>query len=181
MHPDLSYSACPRLFAFGLVLGLAWTAQGQSQSLPRSGRAIQFSEPRSEVTTTNLERETSQKNTLQSLDADLKKPFEVFGSQSSLDGVFTPPVHSSPSPVLRSKKSKDALDKKRNWVFNTEAEMYGLKTPEEILKLRKYGPDGEEEKDTTSLERFWDRLERKPGVTNDANGNRVFSAQAKSE
>src|SRR6185503_9419104 len=98
-----------------LVAGGVWTAFAQSQTQPRRGRAIQFSEPKSEVTTTNLETEASGQTALRSLDAELKKPFEIFGSGNSLDGVLIPPVRQAPAPTLKSKKARELLEKKKDW------------------------------------------------------------------
>jgi hypothetical protein len=151
-------------------VGGVWTALAQSQTQPRHGRAIQFSEPKSEIITTNLEPESSGQTALRNLDAELKKPFEIFSPGNSLDGVLIPPVRQAPTPTLKSKKARELLDKKRDWWANSEAEMFGLKqSPEDIFKMPEYGPDGKEKKKPeTAVERFFDHRDREAVPTNSA-------------
>src|ERR1041385_3970880 len=164
----------PKLLRFsrGLLAGvLVFTtvanARAQSQTAPRRGRVIQFSEPKSEAANTNLDQSASSQNGLRSLDADLKSPFQIFGAGNSLDGVLAPSMPRTPTPSLQSKKARELLEKKKNWWANSEAEMFGLKEkPEDLFKQPDYGIEGLDKKDKTSVERYYETRDRAPGSTN---------------
>src|SRR5215470_20145736 len=64
------------------------------------GRAIQFSEKRTDEVSTNLSQFGNRKIGLQQLEEDLGKPLQTFNPKSSLDGVFNFPVRQPSGPVV---------------------------------------------------------------------------------
>jgi len=167
----------------GFVVTLLIPAWAQDSPFHR-GREIQFSEPRSQVATTNLEQIVSEKRTLRSLEKDLKQPFEFFGpSSDSLSRIVTPrmPVIVPPSP--KSKRVKEQLEKRDEWMFlgPEDYEPGGL-TAEDMLNVPEYGPDGELKKPRTALERYYDRMEKaRATATNQAGGSGISGLGGKDQ
>src|SRR5215475_8832969 len=65
-------------------------------------------------------------NGLKQLERDLFRPFETISPEGSLDGAFVPtmPQPQPNTPAVQSKRAKELLERRRDWVFET---------PEEIL------------------------------------------------
>ena len=98
------------------------------------GRPIEFSEPRSDEVTTNLHQLTSKKDGLRQLEEDLYKPLQSFTPKSSLEGVVAPPPRPPAAPVIQSKRAKELLERRKNWVFMSPEDLLAGPTVEEILK-----------------------------------------------
>jgi hypothetical protein len=125
------------------------------------GRPIEFSVPRSDEVTTNLHQLTSKKDGLQQLEEDLYKPLQSFGPSSSLDGVAVPPPRAPAAPTIQSKRVKELLERRKNWVFMSPEDMLAMPTVEDVLKTPQFGPDGQEKKELPALERYYHRLATK--------------------
>ena len=125
------------------------------------GRSIEFSVPKSDEVTTNLHQLTSKKDGLKQLEEDLYQPLQNFGSESSLDGVAAPPPRAPAAPVIQSKRVKELLERRKNWIFMSPEDMLATPTVEDILKTPRFGSDGQEKKDLPALERYYDRLATK--------------------
>ena len=149
--------AVAALAVSGLVVGKA-QAGGKER-----GRPIDFSLPRSDEVTTNLHQLTSKKDSLKQLEEDLYKPLESFAPQSSLDGVTAPPPRAPSTPAIQSKRLKELLERRRNWVFMTPEDLLAAPTIEDILKTPQHEPDGQEKKQLPTLERYFERLSNKRG------------------
>lgn len=143
------------------ALGLAAMASANAQQ-PASpqGSGIRFTEPEAPVTSTNLTQPGPKKPTFGGLDRTVRKPFEFFNSEDSFSGVLAPPPRRVTLPALNSRRAKELLDRQKNWVFNTPEEMYGIKSPEEMMNVREFGPDGEEKAPKNSFERYVERMEK---------------------
>src|SRR5947207_15774493 len=102
------------LFPSVLVAGAAaFFADGSQGADPGRGRSIEFSEPRSAETITNLNQLTTKKDSLKQLEADLYRPFQSFSPKTSLDGFYDPP---QPQRQVRrlSKQTMDKLERRRD-------------------------------------------------------------------
>src|SRR6266404_8041173 len=121
------------------------------------GRSIEFSDRKSDEVTTNLNQMGSRKDGLRQLEDDLGKPFQTFNPNSSLDGMFTPPVRQPSAPSIPSKRAKELMERQKNWVFMSPEDLAGTPTEEDIFKLREYDKDGQEKKKSTPLERFMEK------------------------
>lgn len=156
-----------------LVSGMFSIASAQQTS--RRPVGVRFAEPDAPATGTNTTITGSQKPTLGTLDQTIKKPFEFFKSEEALgSGMLPPPPRRAPTPAA-SKQAKELLDRRKNWVFSTPEEIYGVQTPEEMLDLPEYTPDGELKAPKTTFERYLERMEktRTDSGTNQAAADRV--------
>jgi hypothetical protein len=125
------------------------------------GRSIEFSVPRSDEVTTNLHQLTSKKDGLKQLEEDLYQPLQSFGPSSSLEGVAAPPPRAPAAPAVQSKRVKELLERRKNWIFMSPEDILATPTIEDILKTPEYGPDGQEQKELPAIERYYQRLATK--------------------
>jgi hypothetical protein len=139
----------------GLLAGNAQTARKER------GRPIEFSLPKSDEVTTNLQQLTSKKDSLKQLEEDLYKPLESFRPESSLDGVVAPPPRTPSAPPIQSKRVKELLERRKNWVFMRPEDLVSEPTIEDVLKTPQIGPDGQEKKELPAIERYYHRLSNK--------------------
>jgi len=127
----------------------------------KRGRSIEFSAPRGDEVSTNLNQLTSKKDSLKQLEADLYSPLRSFSPKSSLDGVVAPLPQRPNPPVVQSKQAKDLLERRKNWIFMRPEDLIGEPTVESVLKAPQYGKDGQEKKDLRPLELYYQRLNAK--------------------
>lgn len=152
-------------------------ASAQQAAPSRRGRPVIFSDPNRDAGTTNLDHVATKRMTLQNLEDQLKRPFEIFDvADPSRRQVAVPPVRHLPSPKLNHKQLQALFEKDKDWAFKTpedyQAEL-GL-TGAEMLKIPEYNPDGSLKKKSTPMERYYERLQHPgTGATNQA-GNSLF-------
>ena len=152
--------------AIATVLALIVGASANGQDArPRRGRAIEFSEPRSEVLSSNVNLLGANKTALKDLERELKKPFELISpSDEYVDRLKTGPQSSVPRSDVKAKQMKDFLERRNDWIFLSPEEMMGAgRTAEEILETPEFGPNGEPKKRKTAIERYYERLDRVRG------------------
>src|ERR1041385_8331309 len=68
---------------------------------------------------------------LRNLEQSIFKPFEGFSPQGSLDGV----MNSGPNPAVpsaQSKRAKELMERRKDWVFMTPEEILTGKSTEEL-------------------------------------------------
>jgi hypothetical protein len=150
------------LVAASMFLGSLVTGYAQSDRKER-GRPIEFSLPKSDEVTNNLQQLTSKKDSLKQLEEDLYKPLESFSPKGSLEGVTAPPPRTPSAPTVPSKRVKELLEKRKNWVFMSPEDLMGAPTVEDVLKTPQLGSEGEEKKELPALERYYRRLVTKQG------------------
>jgi hypothetical protein len=74
----------------------------------------------------------------------------------------TAPLPPSPAPpVIQSKRAKELLERRKNWIFMRPEDLIAEPTLEEILKTPEYGKDGRELKPVPALVRYYDRIATK--------------------
>jgi hypothetical protein len=147
--------AAATLVLSGVLVGNAQTSRKER------GRPIEFSLPKSDEVTNNLHELTSKKDSLKQLEEDLYKPLESFRPESSLDGVIVPPPRTPSAPPIQSKRVKELLERRKNWVFMSPEDLVSAPSAEDVLKAPQVGPDGQEKKELPSLERYYRRLSNK--------------------
>src|SRR6266478_76356 len=159
-----SFCSIPSLAV--LTGGLLLACHGRAADTPH-GRPIEFSDPKSAEITTNLNQLNIRRGGLRDLEVDLTKSFQQgFSSRSSLDGIAEQPIRFySPAPIIQSKKAKELLERKKNWVFMNPEDLTSGPTPEEIFNLPEYGPDGKEKKQRSAVELYYERQERENRAT----------------
>jgi hypothetical protein len=149
------------LFPSVLVAGVAvFLANGSQAADTGRGRSIEFSEPRSAETITNLNQLTAKKDTLKQLEADLYRPFQTLTPKTSLDGFYDPP---RPQRQVRrlSKQVKEKLERQRDWIFVDPDDTSAGPTAESIFNLRQYDENGQEKKKLSVFEQFYQNEDRK--------------------
>jgi hypothetical protein len=171
---------------FGLAaLAASAVLVGSAQAGSRRGvgRPIEFTEPRSYEVTTNLNQLTSKKDSLKQLEEDLYRPVQSFTPKSSLDGVMAPPLRAPAPSAIQSKRAKELLERRRNWVFMSPEDLFAAPTVEQILKAPDYGPGGLEKKEMPTLERYYHSLApKRPARTSSdtAKEDELFNVAKKS-
>jgi len=145
-----------------LVLSLLLSIDAPAAEKHR-GRAIEFSDAKSADIATNVSQLNPKRGILKELEDDLTKSFhQSFSSPGSMDGVVVPPPRPTPGPMAPSKKLKEQMERKRNWVFNSPEDLNSMvPTAEEVLKLPEYATEDKEKKPQSSVESYLQRMERK--------------------
>src|SRR5258707_6238413 len=145
------------LAALGLSELLTGSVRAQSQ---QPTRKIELSEPASKETANDLNQLAAKQDGRKRLEEDLLKPRHLF-PDSSLDGVFVPPMQAPSKPsAIPSKRMQEQLERRKNWVFMSPDDLTSAPTPEELLGVPEYDQDGLEKKSLSPLERYYKSLER---------------------
>ena len=143
------------------------------------GRAIDFSEPRSDEVATNLHQLTNKKDGLKQLEEDLYAPMQMFTPKSSLDGVPAPPIRPPATSALPSKRAKELLERRKNWIFMSPEDLLAGPTVDDILKTPRYDANGQQKKELEPIDRYYQRLATKrPGTKNinQSTGDELFGS-----
>src|SRR6266545_4157719 len=87
---------------FSIAVTVCFAADGQStDQRPRQrARSIEFSAPKNDSGSTNLNQLGSKKNSLKELEEDLFGPLQSLQPRGSLDGVIAPPAIRPPVNAL---------------------------------------------------------------------------------
>ena len=104
---------------------------------------------------TNLQQLATQKDVLNQLEEDLYKPFQAFTPKSSLEGVVAPRRRLPPPSAIQSKRAKELLERRRDWIFMTPEDMLSAPTVEQILKVPDFQTDPYEKQRAPALERYY--------------------------
>jgi hypothetical protein len=132
----------------------------------KGGRPIEFTPARSDEVTTNLHQFSSKNTNLKLLEEDINQPFRSFNPKSSLDGV-TAPIPRRPAPsLIESKRAKDLLERRRNWVFMRPGDLVAEPTIEDILKAPDFGTRDRDKFDLGPMGQFYNRLATKRSSPN---------------
>ena len=131
------------------------------------GRSIEFSQSKSDEVTTNLHQLTSKKDSLKQLEEDLYAPLQMFAPKSSLEGVVAPPVRPPATSAIQSKRAKELLERRKNWIFMTPEDLLAGPTVEDILKSPRYDANGQEKKELPPMLEYYRRMApKRPGLDN---------------
>ena len=124
-------------------------AEQPSNSLgSRNGNAI-----------TNSPSFKPKQNGLKQLEQDLFKPFESFSPKGSLDGAYVTSVpEPQPPPAVQSKRAKELLERRRDWVFETPEEILATPSTDDVKSRRDQDKEGDDKLKLSPLERFYERL-----------------------
>lgn len=142
-----------------------------AQGVPGRGRPIEFSDPRVQVVTSNLNSAAiSRKGSLRVLDDQFKASFNLLDPSDPL-GV---PRLSTPllrPPTLTPEAAKQLLEKKREdeqWIFGAPEEMEARRlSAERLFGVTEFDEDGREATSKSPLERYWERRDTEnAGATN---------------
>ena len=130
------------------------------------GRPIEYSQPRSDAASTNLHQLSLKQDGLKEMEEDIYQPPPTYTHQSSLDGVAAPLPPSPVLSVIQSKRAKELLERRKNWVFMRPEDLLGEPTLEQILQSPEYEKDGREKNAVPALERYYERMATKSAGAN---------------
>jgi hypothetical protein len=120
----------------------------------------ELSNSRSSNAITNSPSFKPKQNGLKQLEQDLFKPFENFSPKGSMDGAYVPsmPQPQSAAPAVQSKRAKELLERRRDWVFETPEEILANMSTDDVMNRRDKDNEGEDKMKLSPLERFYERL-----------------------
>jgi hypothetical protein len=148
-----------------IVLVAVFSAQAQRAGLG-PGQSILFSSPESDTVFSNMPSLSPKPPESLDFGNTLRAPSSFSVSDPSVDTPLpagTPVV--SPAEALRM---QDQLDRRKNWMLLTPAEILGATTPEKILGIQEHDAAGRP-KNLTALERYNERQNQTPPVNTNAN------------
>ena len=132
---------------------------------PARTRPIEFSDPKSDEVTTNLNQLRVKKDSLKQLEEEAYKAIQSFSPKGSLDGEQGDQPIPQPRTVVPSKRLKEMIERRKDFMENyfllTPEDLTKGPTLEEMFKIKEYGPDGREKKKQTVLEQTYERLRTK--------------------
>jgi hypothetical protein len=165
-----------------LLLGGAHFVHAQESS-PRQTQPILFSEPKGDTVSSNLNLIATKKAPLRNLEDDLKKPFELFDAANSLSGAPVLPQRLPPPPTLNNRRVRELLQQREEeWLFETPQDRDEALMKDDWLKTSESDLTGEGSRKQTSLERYYDRLERaRVASTNQVRNSDPFNLQKNRE
>lgn len=112
---------------------------------------------------TNSQSFKPSQNGLKQLEQDLFKPFETISPKGSLDGAFVQPMPPTRAaqPAQQNKRTKDSVDRRRDWVFETPDELLAVPSTDDLVTGRDGQKNTDDKSNLTPLERFYERLYNK--------------------
>ena len=147
------------------VLVAVFSAQAQRAGRG-PGQSILFSSPESDTVFSNLPPLSPKPPESPDFGNTLQAPSSFSFSGPPVDTPLLPdmPVV-SPTETLRM---QDLLDRRKNWMLLTPAEILGATTPEKLLGIQEHDAAGRP-KNLTALERYTERQNQTPTVNNNTN------------
>jgi hypothetical protein len=138
---------------------MVFSAQAQRAVFP-PGQPILFSSPDSDAVASNAPPLSAKPTEPLDFANALQIPSSFNFNRSSAAAPASP----SDAPVIlpsESQRLQDLLDKRRNWMLLTPAEILGVPTPEKILGIPERGAAGQR-KSPTALEHYTERQSQTP-------------------
>ena len=142
-------------FLAGACMAVALSIEAQ-QPATNAGQSIIFSSPDNGGASSNLASHADQ----------FSSPLNF---QDNFQGASAVPTFDSPSaapPPGEEQQLQRRLERRKDWVFMTPAEILGVTTPEKILKVQERDAAGQP-KNLTPIERYNERQQAKNAKTND--------------
>jgi hypothetical protein len=169
----------PVLFALGIAMG--GTLNAADGGSP-AGRQIEISTPKAATLITNLNQLSTDTQTEPAPATDFSTPQFFSPGASSLSGVMPLPPPSR-GVTLPTRHTRELMDERRNWAFQTPEDLVREIAMRDILNLPTSEPEGDETRPATTMERFY---ERTWGMHNERNGtatgqNDYFLSSQKAE
>jgi hypothetical protein len=147
------------------VLVAVFSAQAQRAGLG-PGQSILFSSPESDTVFSNMPSLSPKPPESPDFGNTLQAPPPFSFSGPPVDTPLLPGVPVvSPAEALRM---QDLLDRRKNWMLLTPAEILGATTPEKILGIQEHDAAGRP-KNLTALERYTERQNQTPTVNTNIN------------
>jgi hypothetical protein len=155
-----------------LVLVIATGAHAQERSRDR-GAPIIFSSPKKDTISTNLHEVNVKQTPFKNLEAEIRKPFEIFDSGPA-QPKFRPPQRINNAPPMNKSNLKAIMEKsvEEQFLIGNQS---GQEDPNDPFKSPESSLDPLRHKPKTALDRYYDRLEREQaGRTNSNSATDLF-------
>ena len=150
------------------LLVVAITSQTVAQDHSRDrGAPIIFTSPKTDTISTNLHEVNVKQAPFNKLESEIRKPFELFDSTPS-QPRFIPPRQINNSPAVNKSNLKALMEKNADEDF-LNGKQIGQEDPNDPFKSPESTMDPLRHKPKTSLERYYDRLEREQGIRTNSN------------
>jgi hypothetical protein len=152
-----SFAYLKRVLPLAAVLVAVFSAQAQ-RATHQQGQPILFSSPSSDNVLSNMPslapkppQSMDFENTMQAPSVDLSGP------------VVDKPLPTVTPVVSRAEalRMQNELDRRKNWMLLTPAEILGVTTPEKIMGIHEHDAAGQQKK-LTALERYTERQNQTP-------------------
>ena len=154
--------------AMGLVMAATTVAHAQDSSRDR-GAPIIFSLPKADTISTNLHEVNVKKAPFKNLESEVRKPFELFDSTPT-QPRFVPPQRINSAPTVNKSNLKAILEKSAEEQF-LNGYLSGQEDPNDPFKSPESSMDPlRRNKPKTSLDRYYDRLEKEQGARTNKSG-----------
>jgi hypothetical protein len=138
-----------------------------AQTTRERGWPIEFSTPKRPGATNNLNALTSKKDDLKQLEDEFYQTLQSSPPQTSLDGVAARPTRPSAGSMMQNKRVKELMERRKSWVFSSPEDLMATPSAEEALKDPRYSPDGQDQKEMTTIERYYrDMTAKRSGAKN---------------
>jgi hypothetical protein len=147
------------------VLVAVFSVQAQ-RAAPRPGQSILFSSPQSDTVFSNMPSLSPKPPESLDFGNTLQAPSSVSFSGPSVDTPL--PVGAPVVSRAEALRMQDLLDRRKNWMLLTPAEILGATTPKKILGIQEHDAAGRP-KNLTAMERYTERRNQ-PSPT-DSNTN----------
>jgi len=157
-----------------------------AQGVPGRGRAIQFSDPKVEVATSNLNVTVdSKRSSLRNLDDQFKAPFNFLESANAAGGAarFEPVLR---PPTLNPRAIRQLQDKQKEesqWIFGSPEELEARRlSAERLFGVTEFDENGMEKTDDASpFQRYWDKSDHERASQTNRMGSEATSAKTDQE
>jgi hypothetical protein len=160
-----SFAYLKRVLPLAAVLVAVFSAQAQRAAF-RPGQPILFSSPESDTVFSNTPPLSPKPPESLDFGNTLRDPPPFSFSGPPVARPLLPGV-----PVISSAEAlrlHDLLDKRKNWMLLTPAEILGAATPEKIMGIQEHDASGRP-KNSTALERYTERQNQTPPVNTNTN------------
>ncbi len=123
---------------------------------------LERSEPGLAQVSSNLANQATVKRQKSRVLQEIDRPMKGFSLNNSLDGAPAPPIPYQPNrQVIPNKRQQEIMERRKEWIFMRPEDFTAAPTPEEMMNMPEYGPDGQEKKKLTPLERFFEDFGQK--------------------
>ena len=156
-----------------LIVAMSSGLLAQDRSRDR-GAPIIFSSPKKDTISTNLYEVNQKESPFKNLESEIRKPFEAFDTGTSKPKFNLPRQLNNPPPPANKSGLKAILEKSAEEQF-LNGESKGLEDQNDPFKSPDRTMDPLNNRTKTSLDRYYDRLEKEQkGRTNNSSSTDLF-------
>src|ERR1051325_8286260 len=156
------------LLSAGLIAGGLYVIRASAEDAP-AAPANKKQEPAKSQPSTKSD-------SLKQLEESLFKPAKSISEQNSLDVAPFEQVHPPQQPSAQSKRARELMDRRKNWIFMTPEELVTAQTTKDTIDLEGKGDDAQGQMTLTPMERYLQKLYFPNSAKPSPAGSRLDSA-----